>query len=83
MRMKDVLQERLVEPDRAQAARGVANEHLEDAEARAPRRAGCRSSSTSPATDAATPGRKRRDGLEVAAVLVAGGKPVEQIFDRC
>src|SRR5262249_56218014 len=81
VRTENVVEERLVEPDRAQAARLVAQEHLEDLEARPPRRpdAAAQHLSGHRRGDAAA---ARRDGLEVAAILVPRGKAVEQVFDR-
>ena len=81
MRVEDVVEERLVEPDRAERSGRVADEHLEDLEARAARRpeAAADDLADDRRRDA---GPQRRNRLEVAAVFVADGKAVEQIFDR-
>ena len=80
VRMEDVVQERLVEPDRAQRAGLVPHHHLEDLEPRTPRR-------PQAAADHFPDDRRRHaraqrgDRLERAAVLVADRKPVKQILD--
>ena len=82
MRMEDVVEERLVEPDRAQRCRCRSRTSISKILKRGRRVGRMPQLTTSPATDAATPGLQRRDGLEAAAILVADGKAIEQIFDR-
>ncbi len=81
VRMEDVVEERLVEPDRAQRAGAVAHQHLEDLEARPPRR------TQAGADHLADDGRRRSrtqgcDRLERSAVLVADREAVEKVLHR-
>jgi hypothetical protein len=78
--MEDVVEKRLVEPDRAQAACAVADEHFKDSKPRTTSR------TDSAAEDFAgngcgNPGSQRRDGLKMPAILVTCGKPIEEILD--
>ena len=75
-----VAQERLVEPRHANRAAGVGDQRLENLEAGTPGR------SQTAARDAAhdrrrLAGPKRRNRLKAAAIFVADGKPVQQVFD--
>src|SRR5205823_12995584 len=81
VRAEDVVQEWLIEPDRAQAPRAIPHEHLEDLEPRPARR------THAAAQDLARDrgryaGLQRRDGLEMSPVFIACGKPIQQILDR-
>jgi hypothetical protein len=81
MRLENVAQERLVEPDRTNRARTIAKQQLEDLEAWAAGR-----------PDAAGDdfaqhrrGYSRPEGcdcLKVPAILVADRKAIQQVFDR-
>jgi hypothetical protein len=80
VRAEDVVQKRLVEPDRAQRTGAIADDELEDLEPRAAGRPDA-------AADDFT-GDRRRDagaqfgnGLEGGAILVPNRKAVEQVFD--
>ncbi len=78
---KDVVEKRLVEPDRAQRTRPIADDQLENLETRPARRA------NAAAHDFSEDRRRDAwpqfgDGVEGAAVFVADWKSVEQVFDR-
>jgi len=81
MRLEDVVEKRLVEPDGTKSAGTIADDQLEDLETRAPRR-------TNAAPDDVADDRggdtraERRDCLECTAILVADRKTIEQVFDR-
>ena len=80
-RGEDVAQKRLVQPDRAQRAALVGDERFENLEAGPPGRA--QAATQNPGGDRRRlSGLERGDGLEVAAVFVPDGKPIQQIFDR-
>ena len=81
MRVEDIGEERLIEPDRAQRSRPVAHEHLEDLEARPARRPD-RGADDFGLYGRHHPGPQRRDGLKAAAIFVPDWKPVQQILDR-
>ena len=81
MGMEDIGEERLVEPHRAQRAGAIAQQHLEDLEARPSRWLDA-------AADRAEHRRhhartQRGNGPERTAILVTGGKAIEQVFDGC
>ncbi len=78
---EDVLEKRLVEPDRAQRAARIRDQYFENLEPGAARRP------YAAADDAAGDRRclarfEGRDRLQVAAVFVANGKTVQEIFER-
>jgi hypothetical protein len=79
--MKDVGEKRLIEPDGAQHPGAIAHQHLENREARPPRR-------TLAAADDVGQHRhcharlQRRDRPERAAILVAHREAIQEIFDR-
>jgi hypothetical protein len=75
-----VLQIGRVEPGEADRARGVAEQRLEDAHAGSPRAAQAARDHLAGNGDGLA-FTQRRDGLQVAAVLVAEGKPEQQVFD--
>ncbi len=78
---EDVVEKRLVEPDRAQRTGAIADDQLEDLEARPARRANAAADDF--AEDRGRDARPQRgDGLERAAIFVADRKSVEQVFDR-
>ena len=81
VRPEDVVEKRLVEPDRSQRPRAIAHDQLEDLEARQTRRANAAAHDFSEDR-----GRDAwpqfGDGCEGAAVFVADRKSVEQVFDR-
>src|SRR4029453_2235783 len=79
--MKDVGEERLVEPDRTHRAGAVAEEDFEDLEARAPRRTDTAAHHFS--SDGGGVSRPQRGNrLEAAAIFVANWKAVEEVLDR-
>jgi hypothetical protein len=81
VRMEDVVEEGLVEPDGAQAPRPIADEHLEDPEPRPPRRPDAAAENLAEHRRRHA-GTQLRDRLEMAAVLVARREPVKEILDR-
>jgi ABC-type transporter Mla subunit MlaD len=80
VRLEDVVEERLVEPDRAQRAGAVAQEQLEDLE---PGAAGRPDAAADDLADdrRRLAGAQRRDRLEVAAILVADRESIEEVLD--
>jgi hypothetical protein len=80
MRMKDVVEERLIEPDRPKAPGRVPHEHFEDAETRT---AGW----TNPARKDLAGNRggetwlQRVDRLKMSAVLISDREAIQQVFD--
>jgi hypothetical protein len=80
MRLEDVVQKRLVEPDCANRPRAIAKQQLEDLEARA-------TGGPDAARDdfaeyrGGNAGAQRRDRLKVSAILVADRKAIQQVFD--
>src|SRR5688572_21304693 len=81
MRLEDVRQEWLVHPGTADGAAGVAEDGVKDPETSPARRGDVR------APDRAEhrrllPRAQRGDRLHPAAVFVAEGEPVKEIFDR-
>ena len=81
MRTEDVVEKWLIEPDRAERAGAVADDELEDLEARTARR-------TNAASDDLADDRRRHartqggDRLERAAVLVPDRESIQEILDR-
>ena len=79
--LEHLLKKRLVEPDRARHAAGVAEQQLEDFEARPTGR-------PKMATQDLADHRSRvawleaRDQLKMASIFIPDGKPVEEILDR-
>jgi len=80
VRPEDVVQERLIEPDRADGAGAVAEQQLEDLEARPAGRADAAADDLADDRRGLA-GPQLGDRLEMAAVLIADGKPVEEVFD--
>ena len=79
--LEHLMKKRLVEPDRARHAAGVAEQQLEDLEARPTGR-------PEMATEDLADHRSRvarleaRDRLKMASIFIPDGKPVEEILDR-
>ena len=80
VRLEDVVQERLVEPDGAKRPGAIAQQQLEDLEAGPSRRPDAAADDLAD-DGGGLAGAQRGDGLEVAAILVANRKAVEKVFD--
>ena len=80
MGAEHVLQKRLVEPDGAHAAGRIAYQHFENLESRAARRPNA-AAEDFPADSRGNVGFQGGNRLEVPAILVPCGKPVQQILD--
>ena len=81
VRLEDVVEKRLVEPDGPKSAGTIADDQLEDLETRAPRRPNAAPHDLADDRSGDT-GTKRSDCLECPAVLIADREAIEQVFNR-